>query len=85
MLVWGLCFFFVWLYFWGIGTYVDDGLADGDDGVDNGHEAGGDGRDDGVEAGCYGAHGCGIVLLLMLLVLMLWIGFIVDRDFGSWR
>lgn len=35
----------------GCGSYVDDGLDDGHDGVDNSHEAGGDGRDQRVELG----------------------------------
>ena len=30
-------------------SYVDDGLANGDDAVHDGHEAAGDGRDHGVE------------------------------------
>ena len=30
-------------------SYVDDGLADSNDGVHNGHEAACDGRDHGVE------------------------------------
>ena len=33
-------------------SYVDDGLADGDNAVDNGHEAAGDGRDQRVELRC---------------------------------
>lgn len=33
-------------------SYVDDGLADGDNAVDNGHEAGGDGGNHGVELRC---------------------------------
>lgn len=32
-------------------SYVDDGLADGNDAVHDGHEAAGDGRDHGVELG----------------------------------
>lgn len=32
-------------------SYVDDGLADGDDAVHDGHETAGDGRDHGVELG----------------------------------
>jgi hypothetical protein len=52
-------------------SYVDDGLADGDNAVDNGHEACSNGVNHTVEARCDGAHCCGCGWLFV------WVGVVV--------
>jgi hypothetical protein len=77
-------------------SYVDDGLADGDDAVDNGHEAGGDRVDHGVELGhvsemlvLVARDRCNIRKMrrrpLLRLWVVVWFGWLVLLDLVGWK